>query len=332
MPVQSPLLRQSLLISFPPLSQIVKPVKAVSFTIKRTTAIKKQQLKQEKKELKVQAEKKGLLGIAPEIEESVPHLLQFEDEKIKIEERSYDKKQTFHQVIVPIALSYVAFYYNLLSNVHNGVCLGVVMLINIILGLIARSRANKFKEYFKNMTGYSFEQIEDIGEQQIGIKAVKIMNIVVQQREDETSESYIENWAIYKIKYNLIEVLKNNVRSKELESIIMNRTLKEVKEARKEQYEEIQKVKNRYTISSIISCLWSVMVFIYDHKVILSALLLSGGLIRKIGYINSLKYFIRTIATTVTLTQEVTTTTYNVVNTASSVAANVAGRVMGWFN
>jgi uncharacterized membrane protein (DUF485 family) len=193
-------------------------------------------VKQQQRQLQEQADRNGLLGINQSAEAKIPHLIPQADERLNVERTRIHWMNVVYMllfVVASTALGTVVFEGS--SMYFIVVAIGYVV-ATIMCTMISTKRAKYFRAHFSKMTGYSLEQLEILGEARVDNKILKCMKVLVDERQTEEEDSYISKWSLYGHFYDLLSVLKNNVRSKHVESFIQEYTLHQVKDEREAEY------------------------------------------------------------------------------------------------
>lgn len=302
---------------------------ATSFTIKRSInpfvkerkekQDEKKKIKEEKKILEKRAAKTGLLGISTEAEEQIPHMIQFEGEQVNMVNSHINKTNVFEQLIIPSSFIYVARRFGFVSNIwYITILMFTTMMFNLVMTIINKRRNKQFEEKVEKITGMTIEDIRNLGEEQVDKKKIKLINRMLLDKVEEDGDSYVNYYSLVNYTYNLVEVVKNNLRANYVENYIEQHIMRTMKQERKEEYNRILQHKYYNVIKTIIKLPVQVLIFAYDHKVFALSLATAYSIYKTIGFINALIYFIQVINTAVNATFATAEVAVNLTTTVSS--------------
>jgi hypothetical protein len=270
----------------------------------------KQLLKQEKKELQERAERNGLLGINVEAEEKIPHMIPSSEEYVHVEQRTINHYNIFYMVLLTLGNVIVATKWKW-TLPYNVAVFCIYGLITLVTSMIARRRSTSFRKNFERLTGWSVEKLEDAREARVDIKVLKQMKVLVDDQQELTEGTFVQYWSLIKYEYELINVLKNNVRSKYVESFITEETLRQVKAERKAQYEEQLANVRRGYLRCFVSFVWNSFVFVLDHKALVAALIFGGTITSFFGVLRTALAISNIASSTLSTAATLTTSSVN---------------------
>lgn len=300
-----------------------------SFTVKRSInpfvkerkekQEEKKKIKEEKRTLEKRAAKTGLLGISTEAEEQIPHMIRFEGEQVNMVSAHINKTNIFEQLIVPSSLVYIAKRFGFVSNIwYISVFMFTTLMFNLVMTIINKRRNRQFEEKVEKFTGMSIESIKDLGEEQVDKKKIKLINRMLLDKVEEDGESYVNYYSLVNYTYNLVEVVKNNLRANYVENYIEQHIMRTMKQERKEEYNRILQHKYYNILKTIVKLPVQILIFAYDHKVFALSLATAYSIYKTIGFINALIYFIQVINTAVNATFATAEVAVNLTTAVSS--------------